>query len=224
MDVILAVGPSGMSGPAGYFDLGVSIVTPPYAMTTVTGACDDTTNAVPVQAIMGHDTASVPAALPFSLAYFGETMTEFSVNSNGFVQFYPASGGSPTLPAYFSTPIPSSMPPNGMAAAYWDDLNFVDPTTRALTLISGAAPNRHLTIEWKNFTRSRDPSSRLTFQAKLFETTNVIEFHYCSLTNTSGETASIGLEDAAGTRGIQVGYFRPMTAITSNAYRFTPPP
>jgi hypothetical protein len=222
-NVILAVGPAGMFGPPGYFDLNVSIATPPYTLTTIGGACDDTTSATSL-ALTGRGTASPPSPLPFSVAYFGDAMTQFSVSSSGFVQLFGAPGGQPTSPVFLNAPIPTTAPPNGMIAAYWDDLVLADPSARAAVLTSGTSPNRHFTIEWKNLTRTMDPTSRLTFQAKVFETTNVIEIHYCALTNASGETASIGIENATGALGVQAGYYRAGIATTSSAYRFTPAP
>jgi hypothetical protein len=222
IDVILAVGPSGMSPGSGYFQLDVSILTP-YKMTTIATACDDMTSATPVPAISGPFTTSMPAPLPFSAPYFGDTITQFSVNSLGMLQFFTQAGGSP-VPPVPPTPIPSPGPPNGMVAAYWDALAPVDPNAHVSILTPGQTPDRHFTVEWKNFMKLMDQTSRLTFQVKLFETTGVIEIHYCSLTNASGDTASIGIENMTGTLGVQAGYLKAGTATTANAYRFTPPP
>ena len=58
------------------------------------------------------------------------------------------------------------------------------------------------------------------------EGTNVIEFHYCSLTGTSGQEtgsqASIGLENLAGTTGLQHSFNTAGSISTANGLRYTP--
>ena len=69
----------------------------------------------------------------------------------------------------------------------------------------------------------------MNFQVKLFETTNVVEFHYCSLdpgtglaTAVSGSGATIGLENTAGTEGVQHSFNTANSVNTTDALRFTP--
>lgn len=75
-----------------------------------------------------------------------------------------------------------------------------------------------------------NPNWRLTFQAKLFETSNVIEFHYCAMEATmapdiaraTGGSATIGLENAGGTAGTQHSFNTPASVQTGVLLRFTP--
>ncbi len=70
---------------------------------------------------------------------------------------------------------------------------------------------------------------RLTFQAQIYETTNVIEFHYCTLaansgsaTDVTGGSASVGLENATGDVGVQHSYGTASSVNTTDGIRFTP--
>jgi hypothetical protein len=93
-------------------------------------------------------------------------------------------------------------------------------------------PNRRFTLEWGNSTLyvpTGGRLERLSFQAQLVETSNVIEFHYCTLAvnggdalRTAGNNATIGLENAAGTVGFQQSYAGANSATTATAFRFTP--
>ncbi len=80
-------------------------------------------------------------------------------------------------------------------------------------------------------------TARINFQVKLFETTNVIEFHYGSLetgNHHASESASIGIEDATGGIGhfIEATTGSTTTGVTNLVsttnwptvnYRFSPP-
>ena len=69
---------------------------------------------------------------------------------------------------------------------------------------------------------------RVTFQAMLFESTGVIEMHYCNLIPGAtglqrelGATATVGIEDSRGVRSFVYSQ-RPLSVTT--AIRFAPPP
>ena len=96
--------------------------------------------------------------------------------------------------------------------------------------VTGASPASVLTVEWRDVSlvgNASDPS-RLTFRAKLYEGTNVVEFHYCAL-NANGGTApvtggsaTIGLESATGTDGFQYSFNQPDAVVAGAALQFTP--
>jgi hypothetical protein len=65
------------------------------------------------------------------------------------------------------------------------------------------------------------------FQIKLFETTNVIELHYCthtaaSPTRASGVRATVGIENATGISGVRHSYNMGGSIGTASAIRYTP--
>jgi trimeric autotransporter adhesin len=132
----------------------------------------------------------------FSFSFNGGTpVTTVGIVSNGFLYFgstsFTASSTFYTndLTAGFSAQRP-------FIAPLWDDLlaGAIEYTT------SGSAPNRVFTVQWSNVKWRYDaPAAAVSFQVKLYETTNVIEFIYSNLGGAvvSGG-ASIGLA-ATGT-------------------------
>jgi len=225
----------------GTFDMTVALadLTPAaqYTFSTISRACDDVsmgTAISPVNSMMmpvawADDSASPVAALPFTVQFNGAAATHFSVTSNGFLQLYPNAMGMPST-AYSNATIPSTSAPNGYVAPFWDDLTPNSMMTTAVrTATLGTAPNRRFVVQWTEWSFLGDSTSRLTFQAKLFETTNVIEFHYCTMnaamthtSNASGSSATIGVENAAGDNGFLVAFNRMGTVSTANAFRLTP--
>jgi cysteine-rich repeat protein len=196
----------------------------PYAVTRIPAACVDTSAGMAV-AILGDDVVSDSAALPFTFQYFGAPVTHWVMSSNGNLQLTSGSGST----AYFNRAIPDASPPNAMIAPFWDDLVVTSTPmpASARVLTTGSAPNRVFVAEWANYRPIRAPNGTgLTFQVMLYETTNVIEFHYCSITGTSddlfGSSATIGIENADGTAGLQMSYNMPMAITAGSGFRFTP--
>ena len=98
---------------------------------------------------------------------------------------------------------------------------------------SWGAPNRRLIVEWRNFSAydddEQDPqpdyTTRLTFQAVLYEGSNDIAFLYRKLQGplTQGESATIGLQNDGRDQAIQFGFNRPrLSEGRSIFFRFNP--
>lgn len=204
-------GDAGQGNDAGATDAGASGPT----KTTIAGNCDTfttptvlltSTNNSPVL----DDHFAATTALPFSMNYFGTPVTHYAVNLNGYLQLLTSANGPTT--ASDNAPIPSAAPPNGVVAPLWDDMVSALTGTSALrTQVFGSGNTRHLTVEWQNlaFLFGEGPE-RVTFQAKFFEGTNAIEFHYCALSANGasgsfeqGVGATVGIENLAGTAGVQ---------------------
>ena len=83
-------------------------------------------------------------------------------------------------------------------------------------------------VEWRDYSFFSDRMARLTFQAKLFETTGVIELHYCAINpgtnagNATGGSATVGIESPDGRSGAQHSFERAMAISAAAALRFTP--
>lgn len=223
--VVLAAG-GASNATNGVFDLELSIARE-YTLSTTPAACDDMTGAAAIPGVNGDDTVSGARDLPFSLSFYGETELEYTVNSNGVLQLFPSlpATGSNALE---NTSIPNAAAPNGLVAAFWDDL-FPEPMISDVTSRTlGTAPSRRFVVQWRNFSHYADRMARITMQAKLFETTGVIELHYCTLTAgamaplVTGSSATIGIESPDGRNGRMHSHERAMAVSTTTALRFTP--
>ena len=203
---------------------------PYYSLSTITAACDDLAMGTPVNPISGmwdDDEASANAALPFTFRFFNADATHYTVTSNGFMQMHANAMGT-GLTSFSNVTIPTAGTPNGFIAPFWDDLYAIDATTTVRSATLGTMPNRRFVIGWNNWkTGENSVGESLTFQAKLFETTGVIELHHCNIAGAGqrsrGNAATIGVEDSMGMRGNLISYAYPGGAATGRAYRLTPP-
>jgi len=226
--VIIAIGSADTT--FGSFDLAVRIGPAPYVETVIPTACDVMPPATIVPTVIDDDETSPTAALPFTFRIITDAMTHYSISTNGNVQLFASATGLGNS-EYVNESIPSAISPNGLVAPFWDDLvvdTLMGADVRAQTL--GTAPNRHFTVQWTNVSFYADGEPRLTFQAKIFETTNVIEFHYCSMVSAAGSTlitgqsATVGVENAAGADGHQHSFDTLGSVSPANAIRLTPFP
>jgi hypothetical protein len=168
-----------------------------YVAASITAACDDMTGAMPLLSTsttpaIGDDRSTAPFLLPISFPFFGVTAPYASVQTNGMVQFHSSSMGV-TSTVYTGTAIPSVSDPNGFAAAFWIDLYNPPSSTGLVRMKTASVGGARVTVSWLS------PQSPMgsEIQAKFF-TTGVIEYHYCTIVAAG---ASIGVEDATGTRG-----------------------
>lgn len=239
---IIAVG-SPMGTTAGTFS--ILATRPPYVVTRPATACVDLsmTTDVPftigngAPAVYGDDMAIPSTALPFTFTYYGQAITHASYTTNGLVTLSVGPGANAIQNSY-GAPIPTLAAPNNLIAAFWDDMNGNAGTMSSLRMLTtGVMPNRRFTVQWANVgpfvggAGGLGPE-RVTFQLQLVETSNVIEFHYCSAAANGGtggfETGGlgfVGIEDATGSdQSIGLGANTPGVVSTTQAYRFTPQP
>lgn len=161
----------------------------------------NSTSATNVAAVEADSGISTALPIGFDFMYGTSTYTEFFMSSNGFISFGPV--GNTITANNLSTANTSQRP---IIAPLWDDLDGratvnSNNVSKASYEVSGVAPNRVLTVEWLNWEwnwNSTEPV--ISFQVKLYETTNVIEFVYrqeSAAINGTG-SASIGINDATG--------------------------
>ncbi len=229
----------GYSTGVGAFELTTStaVIPPPaYAKTTPAQACVTLAGSTDLLGaattpVIGDDVVSATLALPFVFSFFATPVTHFAASSNGLVQFFTSAVGSGSS-AYNNAAISTTATPNGFAAPFWDDLvpsASTAPSTVVRMQTTGTAPNRKLIVEWFDASFSGNVE-RLRFQLHAYETTNVIEFHYCSLVSNTGGSltrpfgseATVGVENAAGTEGVQHSFNTAASVNTTTALRFTP--
>lgn len=180
------------------------------------------------------DVVSTAVPIGFNFVYNSLVATNFIASSNGRVGFLATVGTSAandlaTTTANLRTAL----------APLWDDLQCTAGVTYQL---SGSAPNRVMTIEFKNMEWNyQSGTGVISFQVKLYETTNVIEYIYQQEATAynagfSGG-ASIGIMGTGNTDfiSLQDVSASPVTSTTTSKndiatkpatgqiYRFTPP-
>jgi hypothetical protein len=166
------------------------------------------------------DASYGPLDIGFNFTFYGNTYSQFYVNSNGQVLF-----GEGSLTGA-DAPIPTADLPNNFIAAFWDDL-VVDGTGKMLYTTIGAAPNRKLIIQCNNMGFYGAPAFMGSFSVILYETSNKIQVQFrLVVDNTSprahGSSASIGLENSDGTGGIQYLYHTAGDIHSGKAISFSP--
>ena len=188
------------------------------------------------------DDSIARVALPFKFVLFTRAFPEGSpvnISTNGWISLTPEVGETAEwengrLPGH-QVPRPNRsvghMPAN-LIAPFFHDLVVGESDSAVYTRVLGEAPNRRLIIEWRNFSAYDDEedaepdyTTRLTFQAVLYEGSNDIAFLYRTLQGplTQGESATIGLQNDGRDRAIQFGFNRPrLSEGRSLFFRFNP--
>jgi PKD repeat protein len=178
------------------------------------------------------DDASMDVPVGFTFNYAGTDYTQAHLCTNGWISLN-ATGSSASNTRLFTADLP-----NVVMAPWWDDLED-DGTSRISYKTEGSEPARVFSAEWyRLLSYTTGASARLTFQVKLYESTNIIEFHYGNVntgSHSGSETASIGIEDATGGPGhfieattgsttTGVSNLKSLTDWPTVNYRFSPPP
>ncbi len=143
-------------------------------------------------AISSDDATLTSISIGFNFTFGCTTYTRLSACSNGWLSLANSSDygyfNQNTVVAAYAFITPGS----GFLMGYWDDLRGNGHTAYYST--TGTAPNRIFTFEWDNF-HTYSASGNATFQIKLYETTNEIEYCYGS-TSYSGMSATIGIANS----------------------------
>lgn len=120
------------------------------------------------------DAISSPITIGFGFRMGDSMYTQCKISSNGFISF-----NNNAVDSYvngLATVGGTNLAP--LVAPLWDDLQ-VSSTGSIVTNVTGSAPNRVFTVEWKNMEWDFNAqTSVVSFQVKLYETVNRIEFAY----------------------------------------------
>jgi hypothetical protein len=143
----------------------------------------------------------VPIGFPFS--FYGVQQETLRVSSNGYLTF--GDDGSP----YVNAGIPSSVPPNGIIAPFWDDLNPSEGGAVYYRL-DGAPPTRRLTVAWVDVP-FYGSSQAVSLEVVLYEGSNRIRFDYRSIApgdaqHDGGASATVGVEGPQGSYGLEYSF------------------
>ncbi len=179
--LLVVFAPAPAQAAAGDYTFSVS----PGTYEAITGATSTAT---------GYDGAQ-NIALPFTFTYDGIDYTTARISVNGWLemgQAYTGLGYQNDLASTDAKPL---------LAPLWDDLE--DNTTSQISYTTlGVTPNRVFVVQWENILWPEGTSKSQNFQVRLYETTNVIEFVYGTMTAPGNNpSASIGINDATGGSG-----------------------
>lgn len=136
----------------------------------------------------------------FTFNYNGHDYTTININANGFATFTPFIETTNLIESFYNNNLSGGPAPDNntpVIAPLWDDLTLqVNSNFRYLT--TGTAGNRIFTVEWAKAKWQYDATAAvLSFELKLYEGTNVIEFCYKDEGGSTSHNAyaSIGISD-----------------------------
>lgn len=138
---------------------------------------------------------SGPVAIPFQFKYYDIPKTQLFVSSNGAILF-----AAPSANMFTNAQIPTAAAPNDMLAPFWDDLDG----TNGGNVYYKVEGNR-LIIQYNNWPRYSTSGSSLTFQVVLYSNGRIM-FYYKTMTSSTMNSATVGIENGDGTVGLSVAY------------------
>ncbi|HUP83275.1 MAG TPA: S8 family serine peptidase [Candidatus Limnocylindria bacterium] len=171
-----------------------------------------------------EDEEQVRVDLPagFDFEFYSMPVTWIDISSDGYLDI--GTANNPAQP-WVNSALPSADQPNGIAAAWWDDLN-PGGATKIFTQTAGTAPNRVFVVEWLDVAPFTPGStSGVTFEAVLEESTGAITYAYKDVTAglaefDGGVGATVGVEDPYGSAATQISYNQ-AALVAGTAYRCT---
>ena len=184
-----------------------------YLYSTFTNPYTAITGATTVPAILGDDLTQTNIPIGFNFVFCGTTYTTLSVCSNGWLSF---ANASPTAAVSRTNTAANAGAIGPVLMPFWADLWGTSGTSTASYTVTGTAPNRVFTFEYKNWQEYADfytfiiffwfytgsgGGNNMSMQVKLYETTNIIQYCYGSGPTIGTSTASMDVY-TAGTIGI----------------------
>jgi subtilisin family serine protease len=171
-----------------------------YACTEVTGAYPSVNNRLPLR---GDDDSYV-VTLPFPVPFYGQVYNTATVSIDGNITF----GDGRQYNGGYNVALPATSQPNGALYPFWDDL-YIPADGPGLapgvyTGVTGNAPHRFFTFEWRDVQLDQWRGELLTFAAQLGEDGTII-YRY-QMDKWLDDSATIGLEDPTGTIAFQYSY------------------
>ena len=143
------------------------------------------------------DGSSAVTNIGFTFTFAGTQYTQFSASSNGAIRL----GATAMATAAYGATFPVASVP--IIAPYWGDLS-TSSTGKVHYKLVGTAPNRTLVVEFLNMNINYSSATvDGTFQARLYEQTNVIEFIYGGMkvngtTTANSQIVAIGFSNNTG--------------------------
>lgn len=142
-----------------------------------------------ITSLWADDATEVAVPIGFTFKYCGVNYTSLSICTNGWVSLT----NSPTT-AFDN--LETNIDGRGWLMPFWDDLDL-SFSGDVLINVSGTAPSRVFTVEWLAAPHIFS-TGEINFQLKLYEGTDIIDFHYGSdAFLLFGVDATIGISDDA---------------------------
>lgn len=158
----------------------------------------------------GDDSQSV-VALPFPFQYDRYVYDSAQISTNGWMEFGAGPRGSlrglssaGQVGLFFVPVMATTNRPTKALGPWWSDLYTVSSTTPGVISYAtqGSPPNRVFVVQWKGMLPccSDVNATRINFQIRLHETTNIVEYDYgpAVLSSFDGNGASMGMKDYVG--------------------------
>ncbi|HMZ45999.1 MAG TPA: T9SS type A sorting domain-containing protein [Chitinophagaceae bacterium] len=166
----------------------------------------------------------IPIGFSFSYNNYSNTYNEVAISSNGFISLTELSD------SYVINNLNNGASgERPIIAPLWDDLDL-SLTSNLTYTTTGSAPNRVFTVQWLNVNWGfGSTSAAISFQLKLYETSNWIEFIYRPEAGfATSPSASIGLTAlGTGTNNfVSIGGFSltPSVSVSSESNNITAKP
>ena len=168
---------------------------------------------------LSGDDNELDVTIPFLFSYYGDSFDVAHVATNGYLSFT----DSTSIPG--NEAIPTMDLPNGAIYPFWDDL-VLDSNSSMWTELLGTAPTRQFVIEWRNATFFGDSTQHVNIEAILGEDGSITEqIQSVNGDLSTGDSATIGIENATGDDGLQYSFNAPVVADGgSTAVTYSLPP
>lgn len=134
-----------------------------------------------------------PFPLGFNFKFYGQEKNQIYVSSNGLILFNTVSSN-----IYTNAQIPSSEVPNEYIAPFWDDLDGVSSGT-----VHYKQEGSTFIVQFTGWHKYSNTGS-LTFQIVLHQNGKIVVYY--NNMNATLNSATVGIENAAGNDGLQVAY------------------
>ncbi|NOX19099.1 MAG: S8 family serine peptidase [Chlorobi bacterium] len=170
---------------------------PQYVWNDISATGTEVTNWDPTGAYNELDEGYAgPINLGINFKFYGDPKTQIYFSTNGYITFV-----QETDATYSNKAIPNSFLPNDMICAFWDDLT-ADNGGRLYYKTDG---NKFIVqfTDWKQY----NGAGTYTYQYVLYSTGRIMVYYKSMSGDLQG--ATVGIENADGTDGLQIAYNAP---------------